>query len=346
MLARSVQLARQAREEAGLSPDEAWVAASVGPYGAARADGSEYTGEYGLDVVAAARVASAAPARARRRRARRDRGRDGAVARGARGGVPRTRGARHPRVGQRHDRRRSSALGRLARRGVRACGSVPECRRGRRELLRRGRGERRAREPVADRPARGRLPEQRRGRGTPMPASGRARHPRSPRTRATGSTAVRASSADAVAWRPIRSPRSRGRSVRCPRSPLALAAPRSVETNRPGGSHVPHPDHRRSRQGRAAARAAARRAAATTSRASSATRRTPPTSPATGATPVVGGCRGPRRSLSWRPCSPDTTRSSGRRAPAAAAPRARTRSTATPRSARWMPRPRPACDAT
>ena len=28
-------------------PDDAWVAASVGPYGAARADGSEYTGAYG-----------------------------------------------------------------------------------------------------------------------------------------------------------------------------------------------------------------------------------------------------------------------------------------------------------
>lgn len=51
VLARSVQLARQARDEAGLSPDDAWVAASVGPYGASRADGSEYTGDYGLDVA-------------------------------------------------------------------------------------------------------------------------------------------------------------------------------------------------------------------------------------------------------------------------------------------------------
>ena len=51
VLARSVELARQAREESGLSPDEAWVAASVGPYGASRADGSEYTGDYGLDVA-------------------------------------------------------------------------------------------------------------------------------------------------------------------------------------------------------------------------------------------------------------------------------------------------------
>ncbi len=51
VLARSVELARQAREESGLSPDEAWVAASVGPYGASRADGSEYTGDYGLDIA-------------------------------------------------------------------------------------------------------------------------------------------------------------------------------------------------------------------------------------------------------------------------------------------------------
>lgn len=50
VLARSVEVARQAREDSGLSPDEAWVAASVGPYGASRADGSEYTGDYGLDV--------------------------------------------------------------------------------------------------------------------------------------------------------------------------------------------------------------------------------------------------------------------------------------------------------
>lgn len=50
MLARSVELAREAREEAGLSPGEAWVAASIGPYGASRADGSEYTGDYALSV--------------------------------------------------------------------------------------------------------------------------------------------------------------------------------------------------------------------------------------------------------------------------------------------------------
>jgi homocysteine S-methyltransferase len=51
VLARSVDLARQAREDSTLSSREAWVAASVGPYGAARADGSEYTGDYGLNVA-------------------------------------------------------------------------------------------------------------------------------------------------------------------------------------------------------------------------------------------------------------------------------------------------------
>ena len=49
LLRRSVDLAREA---AGDQP--VWVAASVGPYGAARADGSEYTGAYAdeLDVRA------------------------------------------------------------------------------------------------------------------------------------------------------------------------------------------------------------------------------------------------------------------------------------------------------
>ena len=50
MLQLSVSLARQARTEANLSDDEAWIAASIGPFGASRADGSEYTGVYGNDV--------------------------------------------------------------------------------------------------------------------------------------------------------------------------------------------------------------------------------------------------------------------------------------------------------
>ncbi len=47
-LRRSVELARRAAEEAG---GERWVAASIGPYGATLADGSEYTGDYDLDLA-------------------------------------------------------------------------------------------------------------------------------------------------------------------------------------------------------------------------------------------------------------------------------------------------------
>ena len=45
LLRQSVALARQAQQEAGVE-DRSWVAASVGPYGAVLADGSEYTGAY------------------------------------------------------------------------------------------------------------------------------------------------------------------------------------------------------------------------------------------------------------------------------------------------------------
>ena len=47
LLRRSVELAQTARDELG---GQRWVAASVGPYGAALADGSEYRGRYGLSV--------------------------------------------------------------------------------------------------------------------------------------------------------------------------------------------------------------------------------------------------------------------------------------------------------
>ncbi|BBX97246.1 homocysteine S-methyltransferase [Mycobacterium lacus] len=49
LLRRSVELAMTAREEVG--KDGLWVAASIGPYGAALADGSEYRGRYGLSVA-------------------------------------------------------------------------------------------------------------------------------------------------------------------------------------------------------------------------------------------------------------------------------------------------------
>ena len=48
LLRRSVSLASAARDE--VAPD-GWVAASVGPYGAVLADGSEYRGDYDLDVA-------------------------------------------------------------------------------------------------------------------------------------------------------------------------------------------------------------------------------------------------------------------------------------------------------
>jgi homocysteine S-methyltransferase len=47
LLRRSVELAQRARDE---TVDAAWIAGSVGPYGALLADGSEYTGEYGPDA--------------------------------------------------------------------------------------------------------------------------------------------------------------------------------------------------------------------------------------------------------------------------------------------------------
>jgi homocysteine S-methyltransferase len=48
LMRRSVDIARSAADSAGGEPR--WVAASVGPYGATLADGSEYRGDYDLDV--------------------------------------------------------------------------------------------------------------------------------------------------------------------------------------------------------------------------------------------------------------------------------------------------------
>jgi homocysteine S-methyltransferase len=53
LLRRSVELAKTARDEAGAGG--LCVAASIGPYGAALADGSEYRGRYGLSVAALTR---------------------------------------------------------------------------------------------------------------------------------------------------------------------------------------------------------------------------------------------------------------------------------------------------
>jgi homocysteine S-methyltransferase len=51
LLRRSVELAQAARDEMAGDGRERWVAASIGPYGATLADGSEYRGRYGLSVA-------------------------------------------------------------------------------------------------------------------------------------------------------------------------------------------------------------------------------------------------------------------------------------------------------
>lgn len=51
LMRRSVELARAARDELSDDGRDRWVAASVGPYGATLADGSEYRGRYGLTVA-------------------------------------------------------------------------------------------------------------------------------------------------------------------------------------------------------------------------------------------------------------------------------------------------------
>ena len=54
LMRRSVELAQAARDQVAGDGRTRWVAASVGPYGAALADGSEYRGRYGLSVAALA----------------------------------------------------------------------------------------------------------------------------------------------------------------------------------------------------------------------------------------------------------------------------------------------------
>ncbi|MDR7303580.1 homocysteine S-methyltransferase [Haloactinomyces albus] len=51
LLRRSVELAQTARAEMADDGRKRWVAASIGPYGAALADGSEYRGRYGVSVA-------------------------------------------------------------------------------------------------------------------------------------------------------------------------------------------------------------------------------------------------------------------------------------------------------
>jgi homocysteine S-methyltransferase len=51
LIRRSVQVARDVRDELAADGRIRWVAASVGPYGAVLADGSEYRGRYGLSAA-------------------------------------------------------------------------------------------------------------------------------------------------------------------------------------------------------------------------------------------------------------------------------------------------------
>ena len=59
LMARSVELARDAADQLADDGVRRWVAASVGPYGAALADGSQYQGRYGLLGRRADRVGTA-----------------------------------------------------------------------------------------------------------------------------------------------------------------------------------------------------------------------------------------------------------------------------------------------
>jgi homocysteine S-methyltransferase len=52
LIASSVSIARQVRDELAVDGRQRWVAASVGPYGAVLADGSEYRGRYGVSAAA------------------------------------------------------------------------------------------------------------------------------------------------------------------------------------------------------------------------------------------------------------------------------------------------------
>jgi homocysteine S-methyltransferase len=51
LIRRSVLLAREVRDDLAEDGVQRWVAASVGPYGAALADGSEYRGRYGVTAA-------------------------------------------------------------------------------------------------------------------------------------------------------------------------------------------------------------------------------------------------------------------------------------------------------
>ena len=51
LLLRSIEVAREVRDELAVDGIDRWVAASIGPYGAVLADGSEYRGRYGVTAA-------------------------------------------------------------------------------------------------------------------------------------------------------------------------------------------------------------------------------------------------------------------------------------------------------
>ena len=152
-LRRSVALARDARDQAGLT-GSAWVAGSVGPYGAVLADGSEYTGAYAGHgrprPGRAAPVPPAAVAGPRRRGRRRPRLRDAARRPGGRGAPARAGRRGRAGLGLADDRGRRGRDGAHPSRGAGGGRLRPAARRavggrGRRQLPRAGRRLRRRR---------------------------------------------------------------------------------------------------------------------------------------------------------------------------------------------------------
>ena len=319
------------------------MAASVGPYGASLADGSEYTGDYGLDVaqlrewhrprlqalaaaapdvIAVETVPSLAELEAVCREL------DGlgipawvsvTIADGGCGPASRSR-------------RRSRSPGR------------PRGRRGRRELLRCSRGQRCARRSGGTASPESCTPTAA-SSGTQTRASGRARHPPSPSSAASwvaggarlvgGCCRVGPDQIAEIA-RAVASLRRVARGARTERRP------RVAWTRTPGGlmSRIliigGH------------GKVALLLAPLLVARGDEVDERHPQPRPRGGGRRDRSGAAWSltsRRcpSTSWRRSRPAMTPSCGRPVRAAAILRARTRSIATPRSGRWMPRPSAGC---
>ena len=175
--AAASRVAREVRDElAEELGRELLVAASVGPYGAYLADGSEYRGRYGVSAATLARLPRPAARAAGRRRTRPAGGRDHPRRRRGRGAGAAHRGDRAARVVLVRRHRRDDPGRPTAGRGVRRAGRLRPARRRRRQLLgaaRRGRGA--GDGPAGHREAGCRLPEPRRALGQRRPTRGWAR---------------------------------------------------------------------------------------------------------------------------------------------------------------------------